>query len=230
MPLPERLWTGVRAVSFDVYGTLIDWEPEIATVLAGWSGRDRGAMLELYDRLRQPIQARRPALPYPEVLRETLRQMGRKLDLDVPAVLLDRFGRIAATHSPFPDTAPVLAALKGRGLTLAALSNIDEESFAALRANHPLPFDVVVTAERSGSYKPDPRHFRIALADLARRGISAAEVLHVAQSRRADIVPCNRLGLRCVWVNRPGHRFGRAGGGAETARPDAEIAALAELI
>ena len=91
-------------------------------------------------------------------------------------------------------------------------------------------FDVVVTAQRVGAYKPDHAHFWAALSDLLAKGIPPERVLHVAQSRRADIVPANALGLCCVWVNRTGRVFGRTGQGAETATPDAEIDSLAGLV
>lgn len=90
-------------------------------------------------------------------------------------------------------------------------------------------FDIVVTAERVGAYKPDHAHFWAALSDLLAMGIPPQRMLHVAQSKRADIVPANALGLSCVWVNRPGHIFGRAGQGAETAIPTVEISDLASL-
>ena len=138
--------------------------------------------------------------------------------------------RIAATHRAFPDTRDALAALRARGLVLGALSNIDAASFAALLELNELTFDVVVTAERVGAYKPAKPHFLTALADLNARGIEPSAVLHVAQSKRADIVPATELGLTCVWVDRPGHVFGRRGSGAEDARATYRITSLRELI
>lgn len=220
------------ALSFDVYGTILDWEPEIVRFLdrfllrEGSPLRGRDVLLS-YDRLRQPLQARRPALPYPEVLRETLAALAAETGITARAADLEAFAGIAATHHPFPDSAAALAAFRGMGLTLAALSNIDEASFARAMQAAGLRFDVVVTAERVGAYKPDLPHFRTALDDLAKRGIPASRVLHVAQSRRADIVPANALGLTCVWINRPGHVFGRSG--TETAHPDYEAPSLAAL-
>ena len=116
------------------------------------------------------------------------------------------------------------------GLTLGALTNIDERSFAQATERAGISFDVVVTAQRVGAYKPDHAHFWAALSDLLALGIPRERVLHVAQSRRADIVPANRIGLSCVWVDRPGHMFGRAGCGAEDARPDWQVSSLADLV
>lgn len=220
------------ALTFDILGTVLDWEPEIAAFLGRWAARhgrapDAAELLELYDRVRQPIQARRPALPYPEVLRRSFDAVAAALDLPADPDLRAAFGESASAHAPFPDSAPALARLKRAGLLIGALSNIDEAGFARATAPLGVRFDVVVTAERVGAYKPDPAHFRAALDDLAAVGVPPARVLHVAQSLRADIAPAGRLGLATVWVNRPGHRFGRAG--AEAARPDFEVASLAEL-
>jgi 2-haloacid dehalogenase len=223
-----------QALSFDVYGTLLDWEPEIVRFLRDWLEREGQLALEpgilaRYDRLRHPIQSERPALLYPEVLRRTLAALGAEIGAPVTREDLETFGGIAARHRPFPDTVPALEALRGKGFKLAALSNIDEHSFATAMASAGLSFDVVVTAERVGAYKPDHAHFRAVLTDLAAMGIPRDRVLHVAQSLRADIVPANALGLTCVWLNRRFHVFGREGQGAEAARPDFEAASLAEL-
>lgn len=223
------------AVSFDVYGTLLDWEPEIARFLGDWAAAngvkvDSETLLSAYDRLRQPQQDERPAMRYREVLERTLLALGRELGIGVDGESLARFSRIAETHKPFPDSAQALEDLRAMGFTLAALSNIDEASFAAATTAARLSFDVVVTAQRVGAYKPDPAHFWAALADLRAMGIPMERVLHVAQSRRADIVVANAIGLASMWVNRPGHRFGRTGRGAEKARPDYEAESLAAVV
>lgn len=224
------------AVSFDVYGTILNWEPEISDFLGAWAkagGKDipTPELLQAYDRLRQPLQDERPAMRYPEVLRHTLSRMGTEFDLPVSEPALEAFSGIAAAHRAFPDSVDALNRLRGMGLKLAALSNIDDASFAKVTAANGLSFfDVVVTAERVGAYKPDHAHFWAALADLRAMGIPIHRVLHVAQSRRADIVVANEIGLKCLWVNRPGHVFGRAGRGAETARPDYEADSLAAVV
>ncbi|MEM9684411.1 MAG: HAD family hydrolase [Pseudomonadota bacterium] len=223
------------AVSFDVYGTILNWEPEIAGFLRDWASSgertiDDADLLSAYDRIRQPLQDKRPALRYPEILTQTLQEMSDELGIDVSAKELERFSGIAATHKPFPDSVDALDALRGMGLTLAALSNIDDASFAKVTAAAEIEFDVVVTAERVGAYKPDHAHFWAALADIQALGIPMERVLHVAQSRRADIVVANAIGLTSVWVNRPGHIFGRVGRGAEEASPDYEVDSLAAVV
>ena len=91
-------------------------------------------------------------------------------------------------------------------------------------------FDIVVTAERVGAYKPDWPHFNTALADLQALGISPARILHVGQSLRADVTPANKLGLKCAWVNRSGRALGLSGEGAAEARPDLTVSSLQELV
>ncbi len=223
------------AVSFDVYGTILNWEPEIARFMQDWASSigstiEVERLLAAYDRLRQPLQDERPALRYPELLAKTLDAIGDEFGMRVDAGLREQFSGIAAIHQPLDDSVRALADLRAMGLKLAALSNVDEASFAAVMKRAGIVFDVVVTAERVGAYKPDHAHFWAALADLRAMGISMDRVLHVAQSRRADIVAANQLGLTCVWVNRPGHVFGRVGRGAEDVVPDFEADSLATVV
>ncbi len=223
------------AVTFDFYGTIVDWEPEILHFLRRWT-QEQGCsipdntLLEIYDRLRQPLQAQRPAWRYPEVLKRTLDAMSLEFECILPEMLRAEFGDIAASHRAFPDSLATLRGLKQHSLVLGALSNIDDASFAAILGSLGLTFDITVTAQRVGAYKPDKAHFMAALADLRALGIEKERVLHVAQSKRADIVPATELGLSCVWIERPGHVFGRTGGGAEGAQATYKVSSLAELL
>ncbi|MGL4287687.1 MAG: hypothetical protein ACRCVA_15175 [Phreatobacter sp.] len=113
---------------------------------------------------------------------------------------------------------------------IGALSNIDNASLASSCAKLDFTFDVVVTAERVGAYKPDWPHFHTGIADLAARGIARERILHVGQSLRADVTPANRLGLACAWINRPGRLLGLHGEGAAEAKPDLTVSSLAELV
>jgi 2-haloalkanoic acid dehalogenase type II len=223
------------ALTFDFYGTIVDWEPEILSFLLKWThGQGQSLpgdfLLEAYDRLRQPIQTERPAWRYPEVLRRTLDAMAQELGCALPSALRKEFGDIAATHQPFPDSVEALKELRARGLVLGALSNVDDASFEAILNRLGFAFDIMVTAQRVGAYKPDKVHFLAALSDLRARGVEKGRVLHVAQSKRADIVPATELGLSCVWVDRPGHIFGRQGSGAESALATYSVSSLAELL
>lgn len=234
MTLPLKL-SDYAALTFDVYGTIVNWEPEIAYFLQNWITSQDVKMndddlLKMYDQLRLPIQNERPAYRYPEVLRRTLDAMADELGCEILSEYREKFGEIASTHDLFPDSRESLLKLRQRGLKLGALSNIDDHSFTRMLERHDLSFDVVVTAQRVGAYKPDKAHFMAALSDLLAQGIPSSKVLHVAQSRRADIVPANELGLTCVWVNREGHIFGRKGNGAEQAKPDYVVSSLSELV
>ena len=147
--------TNFDALTFDVYGTLLNWEPEIANFLADWAasgGRsiEQTDLLSAYDRVRQPLQEHRPALRYPEILERTLLQLGKEFDLAVPTGTLEQFSEIAATHKPFPDSVDALNELRHMGFKLAALSNIDEASFAKATTSAGISFDVVVTGISPG--------------------------------------------------------------------------------
>ena len=223
------------ALTFDFYGTIVDWEPEILAFLQEWT-RGQGLdlpdkiLLESYDRLRQPIQSDRPIWQYPEVLKRTLDAMASELDCNLSAELRLEFGGIAATHKAFPDSIETLNQLRQRGLILGALSNADDMSFQTVLKNLCFDFDFKVTAQRVGSYKPDKTHFLAALSDLRAIGIEKERVLHVAQSKRADIVPATELELACVWIDRPGHVFGREGSGAENVQPTFTLTSLEQLL
>lgn len=223
------------AVTFDFYGTVVNWEPEVLTFLQRWIGPGQGGLsdvelLELYDSLRQPIQEERPAWRYPEVLKRTLDAMAEALSCPLPQALRAAFGEIAATHQPFADSVATINALRQRGLVTGVLSNIDEMSFSKNLKMIELNFDLVVTAERVGSYKPDLTHFLAALSDLRALGIEQDRVLHIAQSRYADIAPCNHLDLNCVWVDRSGHVFGRHGKTSIDAEPTLTVPDLQSLL
>jgi 2-haloalkanoic acid dehalogenase type II len=222
------------AVTFDVYGTLIDWEPSIAAFLrriaarAGMPG-DEAALMASYDRIRAAVQDRRPALPYPEVLRRSYDGVCAAWGVTQDPAEREAFAQEPQTWPPYLDSTAALKTLQRR-VRIGALSNIDEASLRTTCAKLDVGFDLVVTAERVGAYKPDLAHFHTALADLHARGIPKERTLHVAQSLRADIAPANKLGLRCVWVNRPGRRLGLSGEAAAAARPDLTVTSLAELL
>ena len=222
------------ALTFDVYGTLIDWEPSIIAYLQNWSRRqgaalDDDALLMAFDRARALLQAERPALPYHTVLRRALVAIGEEFALAADAEAQARFAAGPATWPAYADAPAGLAALKSRVL-VGALSNIDDALLAHSCRRLAVTFDLTVTAERVGAYKPDRPHFETAIADLAARGIRRERILHVGQSLRADIAPANRLGLASAWIARPDRRLGLSGDGAAEARPDLTVSSLAELV
>src|SRR5213593_1394082 len=216
-------------LSFDCYGTLIDWETGILSALApllARHGRSVPAeeLLEAFGNLEATAE-QAPYRPYAVVLREVVEGLGRTFgftpDETERGVLAASLGRWA----PFPDTRDALVALKTK-YRLGVISNIDDDLFAGTARSLGVEFDWVVTARQVGSYKPSLDNFRQA---LARFGAPREKVLHVAQSLFHDIEPAGSLGLSTVWVNR---RRGSPGAGATppaSTRPDVEVPDLKSL-
>ena len=224
-----------KAISFDCYGTLIDWESGIAAELSAWA-RGRGKQLDRTDLLtafgdaEPQVQGAHPQMAYPEVLVEVARRIGRRFDLPVSDAEARSFAGSIPRWPPFPDTVAALTELTKR-FRLAVLSNVDRESFAATQKALGIEFDLVCTAGEIGSYKPDLRNFRFLLARLSEMGIAGGELLHAAQSLFHDVQPAGALGIRTAWVD----RYGGAGNGAARAPeaevlPDITVSSLAELV
>lgn len=222
------------AVTFDVYGTLIDWEPCIAAFLTRWAQKeeiraDAKELLMSFDRARARIQKERPAHLYPKVLRKAFDAICADFSAPVDPDMRSQFAAGPHTWPPFADSHAALKRLQ-QTARIGALSNIDQASVNTSCQALAFDFDLVVTAQRVGSYKPDWPHFDTAFGELARLGIPRERVLHVGQSLRADIMPANRLGVRCVWVNRPDRLLGLSGEGAAEAVPDLTVSSMTELL
>ena len=222
------------AVTFDVYGTLIDWEPSIAAFLQAWASENRivatgDELIMSFDRARAEIQKERPAHLYPEVLRRCFDRISSDYGVAVDSSRREAFSTTPHDWPAYADTQAGLKALQARA-RIGALSNIDNASLASSCARMNIRFDIVVTAERVGAYKPGGEHFATALADLDAVGIPRQRILHVGQSLRADITPANRLGLKSAWINRPQRLLGLSGEGAAEAQPDLTVSSLAELL
>ncbi len=222
------------AVTFDVYGTLIDWEPSIIAFLAQWARGDGvragdEELLMAFDRARAEIQKIRPALLYPDVLRRCFDRIAAEYGLTADEERRETFSKAPHSWPAYADSHAGLVALQARA-KIGALSNIDEASLKTSCGRLGIQFDLVVTAERVGAYKPDWPHFHTAIADLAARGVARERILHVGQSLRADITPANKLGLKCAWINRPERQLGLSGEGAAEARPDLTVSTLKELV
>jgi 2-haloalkanoic acid dehalogenase type II len=221
------------ALTFDCYGTLIDWEQGILAELKPWAtstGLSDDAILEAFGAEESSCEAATPDRPYPGVLADVYRALGRRWGLKTNEIAPIAFGGAVGRWPAFPDSAASLAYLK-QHFKLVILSNVDHSSFARSNAKLQVDFDLVVTAQDVGSYKPDRRNFERLLTELATLGIAQERTLHVAQSLFHDIVPAKAIGLKTVWVNR---RKGRPGGGATPpasgdATPDLEVASMAEL-
>jgi len=222
-------FTTKRVLTFDCYGTLIDWESGLLATLRPIL-RGHGAMatdeelLALHAELESAAEAG-IYQPYRQVLMAVLRGIGDRRGFTPSEAEQSRFADAVGDWPPFADTRGALQAL-ARRFRLAIISNTDDDLFARTARQLGVEFDWIVTAQQVRSYKPSLNNFRQA---LARIGLPGEQVLHVAQSLFHDHVPARQLGLQTVWVNR---RRDTAGPGATpraTARPDLEVPDLMTL-
>ena len=224
-----------KALTFDCYGTLIDWETGILAAFGPWRKRtgialDDNRLLELFAEAESRIQAEQPAILYPDALALGLQRMGEKLQAPATAEETRAFGQSVKDWPAFPDSAEALAYLK-QHYKLVVLSNIDRASFAHSNKKLGVTFDAVVTAQDVGSYKPALNHFKVGLDTLAKMGVPKDKILHTAQSLFHDHVPGKQIGLTTMWINR---RAGKSGGGATmpvgAVKPDGEVPSMAALV
>jgi 2-haloalkanoic acid dehalogenase type II len=196
-----------RALSFDCYGTLIDWESGMSVALREWAnGVDLdvsdGHLLRLVSEIETVVQGERsPALLYPEVLAEVLRRIGARLNARVTDDDAVRFGQTVGDWPAFPDSALALTRL-GDHFRLIIVSNVDRASFAASNRRLGVTFDKIITAEDVGAYKPRAPHFEALFGSLSEMGLDREDLLHVAQSLFHDHEPAQRYGLPSVWIDR----------------------------
>jgi len=216
-------------ITFDCYGTLIDWESGILTALGAMLARhavaaDEEQILRLYTKY-EAQQENGEYRSYRKVLEGVTERIAYALGLastpEDQAALPDSVGQ----WPPFPDTVAALTRLKAR-YKLVVLSNIDDALFAATQQRLQVPFDSVITAEQVGSYKPARAHFHAALQQL---GVPREQILHVAQSLYHDHVPAKALGFSTVWVNRPSRLAGTGLSLPVRATPDLEVPDLKSL-
>jgi len=211
------------ALSFDCYGTLIDWEAGIAAVLRRWAGARGLAMgdeelLTAYATDEVEAEATYPTALYPEILARSMRALGARLGVPVSDGEAEAFGASVPDWPAFPDSQEALARLAKR-YTLIILSNVDRTSFAGSARRLGVAFSGIVTAQDVGSYKPSPRNFEALAVERERLGVSEGRLLHVAQSLFHDHVPAKAAGLPTVWINR---RHDQLGWGA-TPDPQAPV-------
>ena len=219
------------ALTFDCYGTLIDWEAGLLAALRaalGPHGVDRpdDELLEAYAAIEAPAESG-PYLRYRDILAAGLRGGARDLGVEPSAAEVATFSDSVGDWPAFPDSVAALAKLHER-FRLGVITNCDDDLFARSAARLATDFDWVVTAQQAGSYKPSERNFDLA---FERIGLPRERILHVAQSLYHDHVTAKRLGMTTVWIDR---RHGRAGSGATppaNAMPDAtypDMASFAE--
>jgi 2-haloacid dehalogenase len=219
----------VRVLTFDCYGTLIDWESGILACLRPLLENHERILgddhvLELYAELEGRAESGE-YLSYRRVLEGVVRDLGARLGFTPTAADVRSLPESLGSWQPFRDTVPALRALRSR-YQLAIISNVDDDLFAATARLLEVPFDVVVTAEQAKSYKPLLNNFHLA---LGRIGVPRDRVLHVGASLRHDIAPARTLGLPCVWINRRRNQRGYGANGPGIAHPDLELPDLASL-
>ena len=217
-------FTGFRALSFDCYGTLIDWESGILAVLRPWAAErgisvDDGRLLAAFGDAEAAIQRDQPTLRYSEVLAETFRRVGGVLDAGVSDEWADRLGRSVGDWPAFDDSSAALAAL-AEHFQLIIVSNVHRDGFAASNRKLQGRFAAIITAEDVGGYKPADAHFDELDRTIAGLGIDRSELLHVAQSLFHDHGPARRRGMRSVWINRRGGRIGTGASATGSTEPD----------
>ena len=219
-----------EALTFDCYGTLIDWEAGLLaafhTALDGSAEplRDDEDLLLRYARHEAALEAG-PYLRYRDVLAGGLRGVAVELGLATDDAAATAFGGSVVDWPAFPDSAAALARLKTR-FRLGVLTNCDDDLFAASEARLGVEFEWVVTAQQVGSYKPDLANFE---ALLARVGLPRERILHVAQSLYHDHIPARRLGLATVWIDRRHDRPGAGATPVADAAPDATFPDMASF-
>jgi len=197
---------GYQALTFDCYGTLIDWESGIYTALRPLltrAGQDlsKDAALGVFATHEVAQQAATPDMTYAALLAVVHARLATAWGVTPDAAEDARFGGSIGDWPAFPDTAEALRYLK-QHFKLVILSNVDRDSFAASNKRLGVTFDAIYTAQDIGSYKPDRRNFDYLLARLAEQGIEKAAILHVAQSLFHDHVPANTVGLASAWIDR----------------------------
>ncbi|KAA8643612.1 hypothetical protein EYZ11_006959 [Aspergillus tanneri] len=205
-----------RLLCFDVYGTLIDWENGVLeafkpTLTKNGAQFSREHILHVYHELERTQQAATPDLPYSKLLAAVHPQMTARLGLSPPSEEESHvFGTSVGKWPAFPDTVDALKRLR-KHYKLVVLSNVDRESFEKTAAGslQGVKFDLVITAQDVGSYKPSLRNFQHMLqAVKAEFSVNATEVLQTAQSQFHDHHPARKMGIKSVWIERPGAVMG----------------------
>jgi len=220
---------GFKALTFDCYGTMIDWETGILTALrpilaAHGKKITDSALLELYSELEFAAE-QAEFLRYREVLQSVVRGLGERLGFLPTDAEVCSLPESLANWQPFPDTVAALRKLKSR-YQLAVMSNVDDDLFAATAPKLGVAFDHVITAQQAGCYKPCKRMFTLA---EGRIGVSREHWLHVGQSIYHDVIPAQSLGIATVWVNRRSPRPGAGAAKAAIGKPDLEVPDLQTL-
>jgi len=216
-------------LTFDCYGTLIDWESGILSVLRLMLAAHRKSLsdaqiLELYSDLEAKAE-QGEFHPYHEVLQTVVRGFGQRLGFEPTEAEVRSLPESLATWTAFHDTVTALRQLKAR-YRLAIISNIDDDLFAQSAPKLEVPFDFVITAQQARAYKPSHQIFQLAEQTIS---VPRSQWLHVGQSIYHDAIPAKSLGVATVWVNRPSPRPSAGAAKAASSQPDLEVPDLRSL-
>jgi len=204
-----------RWITFDCFGTLVDWQTGFRQILRPVVGDRVEDVVLQYHAVEPAVEKEHRSSSYKTILRESLSRAAGDLVPD-PDLLAQHWGELPV----FDDTEPSLTALRAAGWKLGILTNCDNDLFATTRERLPVPIDLVVTAEEVGNYKPDLAHF---VEFEKRTGVDRADWVHAAVSYFHDMVPATQLGLRRIWVDREKT-------GQDPATVSARVTSLAELV
>jgi 2-haloacid dehalogenase len=226
---PSLDFSQFEFLTFDCYGTLIDWEEGLLRCLhrilsSHGKDTDDTVILQLYGDFEASAEQgeyRR----YREVLQSVVRRFGEELGFAPTDEEVRSLPDSLPNWRPWPDTVEALRALQ-KHFRLAIISNVDDDLFAATQPQLEVNFDQIITAQQAKAYKPSLKIFEIA---LNRIGVPAHRILHVGQSVYHDVIPAQSLGLSTVWVNRPSARAGVGAVKAIQGRPDLQVSSVAEL-
>ena len=203
---------GFQALSFDCYGTLIDWETGITKVIAGWIqllgvAPDREEILSAFAAHESRVQAAKPQTSYTEILRECAFLVAEELGIKISDKQAAELASSVGDWPPFSDSVEALKLLSKK-YKLIILSNVDRISFSRSNGLLGTNFDLVITADDVGSYKPNSANFQLLIEKLSCLGIEKDRILHVAQSLFHDHFPAKSVGLSSVWIDRRAHLSG----------------------
>ena len=188
-----------RWITFDCFGTLIDWHSGFSAILHPIFGDRISDLLREYHQFERQLEAERPHRLYKDVLASSLQRAAEELSITVDSSKVKALPESWDSLRPFHDVEPALAALRRAGFHLAVLTNCDDDLFAITQSAFTHPFDLVVTAEHVCDYKPSLAHFRF----FSRvTGVEDGNWVHVACSWFHDIAPARDLGIKRVWLDR----------------------------
>jgi 2-haloacid dehalogenase len=198
--------TDFKVLTFDCYGTLIDWESGIAAALQPLLTRSgqmlsRNEVLASFARYEAAQQSETPSMIYSELLGVVHARMASDWGVEPSTEESEKFGRSVSDWPAFEDSPAALQYLK-KHYKLVILSNVDRQSFQGSNRRLQVEFDYIFTAQDIGSYKPNPRNFAYTIKKLSDAGYQKREILHTAESLFHDHLPANDAGLASAWIYR----------------------------